>query len=335
MIVGSMITYNEYHFLPYSFPIFYSLCDKIVILDKSNDIYTRSYFDQFDKDKVTVYHEEDFEPMTYKGRRQFLLDKCRELYGLGNCIVSIDADEIISLELFCELCDIAKYVDDEFLVNTEWTQICNDIDHEAYIRCYPRPRQSVMIKDNGRDFGGFDMVHEDKLPYYDNVIKIDAPLVHLGMCNLNYIRSKARMYILLHYLEGKNSIPMLNLLYFRKCKIIPVRSYFDIGELPKEVFDTSDLDAKRRDSIIKLVVTHKDRLNEFYAIDMWDDPKLVKMISIVIPEFDKSKIKYKCRNEFVLWFRFTVERIIDMAKSGDLKYIPTYCMKVVRSFVVR
>lgn len=329
-VIGLMVTYNEEHFLPYSLPVLMDLIDILIVLDGSSDN-TRNILTAYNN--VILYKEEDYPRMNYKERRQFILDRSRELYGNNNIYICTDADELISAELFTDIRNIIDSNPEPCLVRSRWGHPCLDFKHMAYTFNYMDPIQSILFVDSGNNYTGNDLVHENKLPHREDSIIIDSYIIHFGLCNPEYLMSKTRLYLLLEYLENKKERPAsyLNLRYFRGITVLKNKEKYSYRyKISDDIFNTDTINEKYNSKLCEVIYNHKNRLDEFYNLDIWTSPEVIKTIQQMVPEFDISKIRFKCRNRIVMRTRLLGIRVIDMIKDGKFNEIILHIWNIIR-----
>lgn len=310
------------NFLPYSLPSLLKLCDEIVILDNSNDG-SRKYLQQFEN--VHVYLEEDYPSMTYYDRRQFVLDKGRELGG--KIFIVIDADEIISVELSKELTRIKQTQNGPYSVRCKQAHPTQDFDHMAYMYQYPDPSQGIMFYDEGLNCNGNNLVHENKIPYYDYIIDLHSYLIHFGLSDVNYIRAKARRYMLLEFLEGR-PVDYLNLRYNHGIVVVKNTQHYTYpAYVDPDIFDMSEFIENQDKMVCNLILDNVDKLETLYKLDIWDSGYIVTRCMMTIAGFNIDKIRNNWRNYYWLKFIFNWRQMIYLLRHDRFWYL---CMQGVR-----
>jgi hypothetical protein len=325
MIVGLMITYNDCHFLKYSLPVLLKVVDKVIILDNSKDD-SREYIQSLNNQNIKLFCEEDYPVMTFKERRQFTLDRGREVGGTH--FIVIDADEILSEELI----DYLNCGDWNNAIYCKWYHIGHDINLVNVDRI--DNTQGIAFIDKGIDYHGKDMVHEDKIPINRDeevCAFIDHPLLHFGMCNQSNVRTKESYYKCLGVLDG---IPTyrINLDYLKICKNINYIYNYNLFTYPipidnRIIYEWKYNGTHRFWSIVKLYY------EQFYDLDIWSE-ELILLCLLNCDEFDVDKIKVKTwySNRYKL-FLFFYSGLLYNIKQCDIKTIYRYTREVTGYFL--
>lgn len=285
MVTGLMITRNESHFLKYSLPMLKQICGRVLVLDASDDGVTREYLDGCDN--VTVFYEEHYRIMDLRQKRQFLLERGRELHE--KYFVVIDADEIISEELRVVLQMMLPYLGDCRGFACKWWHIIGDL----YTRLNEDVYQGIAFYDDGTNYHGNRRVHEDKIPggiIMSNVgfYLIDAPLLHFGMCVKGFPEIKETYYKYLEHLDGSPTC-------FVNEYNIPRHSTLECyAKYPPHVTnDILNVDTKVSDYRKRLVRCIENDLETCYKLNIWYVDGLIRDCIRHVPGFKKNRIHYK------------------------------------------
>ena len=294
-----MITYNEQHFLPYSIPNLLRVCNKIIVLDASTDN-SRSILQSFDN--VIVYHEEDYNLPTYKDKRQFVLDKAKDL---DDTFISIDADELLSDELVAKV----RTLDIPYNhgVYCQWRHMVSK--NESRNNCI-NETQGLMWRGD-LNFSGRELVHEDKIPVprkSSSIIYIDEILLHFGTCDQHYVDLKEAFYMLQEVKEGKY-LPEINLRYSGGLDIYTkVNAIYNVSD---EIFDISTEYYKLYNKIANFYNDYEPK-NALHLLNIWWIPGVIECCGV-----DKSKVLLGNRSKIVLVMMYY--QTLDIIKHKEFK----------------
>lgn len=196
------------------------------------------------------------------------------------------------------------------------------------------PMQGIMFRDHGLNHIGNNIVHENKMPYYDHEIKLtQSCLIHFGLCNKRYMRSKGRYYMLLEYLEDpcNRTVSYLNLRYSRGVKPVKI---FDNYTYPyfidDKIFDVDLYIEKYDNKLINLVMNNKDKLDKLYRLDIWDNKILYNYRKEHIKFYDLSNLHYINRNYHWIKMIFSIERLLCLLNNRDFDLVYNHLLKVMR-----
>jgi hypothetical protein len=321
-IIGVMITFNEEHFIRYSIENLLRVCDTVLVLDDSTDD-TRKILEQY-QDTI-VYHGEDFlDVKTYKDRRQFLLDKGRLI---GDTFVVIDADEILSEELIRDLNNILPTLNVGQSIFIRWYHVNGGL--YTAMNNYTNEFQGIAFRDDGTNYGGHDLVHEDKIPtgwitVAKNYIVIgDSPLLHFGTCNREFVESKLNYYRVMEYLEG---IPIsdINVKYRNGLNVWKdLHNKFTYpSNIDEEILNIQESE-KYVNKTQQFLGNHW--CDELYELDIFKNEDIIKFCENNIKLFNRDRIIYKIEdNEIVTKLKLLYHQFTWLLKHGELKRIVNF-----------
>jgi hypothetical protein len=321
-IIGLMITFNEEHFIRYSIENLLRVCDTVLVLDDSTDD-TRKILDEYTN--VIVYHGEDFlDVKTYRDRRQFLLDTGRLI---SDTFVVIDADEILSEELIRDLKNILPTLNVGQSIFTRWYHVNGGL--YTAMNNYTNEFQGIAFRDDRTNYGGRDLVHEDKIPSgrlidSPNSIQLNSGLLHFGTCDKGFIESKLNYYRLMEYLEG-TPIVDINLKY-RNDLSVKVDLHNKVT-YPTNIDDTMlkwvSLDTKYDDRVKQFFITHW--CDELYQLDVFKNRSIIMFCESNIEGFDYSKVVYKIEDSIrITKLKLLYHQFCWLLKHGEFKRIVNF-----------
>lgn len=309
-IIGLMVTYNEEHFIHYSFPALLEIVDEVVVLDGSTDK-TREYFSKFPN--VHIFYEENYPPMSYRERRQFTLDKARELGG--DRFICIDADEIIDVELSKMLRGLLPLLRRGQGISCQWFHIVNNLYCRSdSIDC---TMQSIAWVDDGSNLDGRNIIHEDKFPpghpaQSEKYVFIDRPLLHFGGLDTKYFIQKRMYYKLMEYLDTKD-VETVNLTYYRKLDKNTVDFFCKYPMYLSNGILHGPHNPKFMNKIIQLISDNVECMDDFYKLDIWRyEPSIVEYCLEHIDGFDISCIRYNNKNDQIIFIDMTIRQVINL-----------------------
>lgn len=322
-IIGLMVTYNEHHFIRYSLPGLLEIVDEVVVLDGSTDK-TREYLSNYDK--VVVYHEEDFAPMSYQERRQFTLDRARERNGTH--FVCIDADEVMDIRLSKHIKGLLPVLRKGQGISCQWFHIIENLYRRSdSIDCNI---QAIAWVDDGSNLMGRNAIHEDKFPpgHPNSVGKyvfIDKPLLHFGGVDTQYFIEKRMYYKCVEYLDT-HDISTINLTYYRK---LGEKTVDFFCQYPKHI-NNGILHGPHNDKflvkIYDLIRNNPQYINDFYKLDLWRyNPSIIDYCKKYLVGFDERYIRYNSKRcEFIIYWDMTIRQIINLIITGNGSRILMY-----------
>lgn len=303
--IGLMITYNEEHFIKYSLPNLIRCVDQVLILDNSTDN-TKEYCKQFEN---VIVFDEVFDDS--KSRRQFLLDQGRKLNGTH--FIVIDADEILSEELI-------KYLNSNWhdSLYCKWYHVYGDLYHAK--NNYINEIQGIAFEDDGTDYHGNVLVHEDKIPNgrCDNYTKVPQSLLHFGTCNDKFTKLKRNIYKCYELLEGKH-VAEINSTYINDLNVnLKIEGVTYPNDINVDILNTEILDDKYFDRLCEIVKAHYQNL---YSLDIWSED-LINWCEVNIPTFNSNLIFYKPNdNRRTLKFKFQYQQLLYIIKTKQFSRI--------------
>lgn len=327
-IVGLMVTFNEEHFIHYSFPILHEVVDEVVVLDGSIDK-TREYFKNFDN--VHVYHEEDYLPMSYQERRQFTIDRAREREATH--FICIDADEVMDIGLAHTIKGMLPLLKRGQGISCNWYHIVNDLyTRSDSIDCSV---QSIGWCDNGDNLSGRDLIHEDKFPPGHSMqgksyLHINKPLLHFGGFNTTYFNEKRMFYKCVEYLESQD-VYTINLTYYRKLDNHTVKFFCHYPMNLSNGIIHGPPNNKFLDKIINIIRLNHSNLKDFYKLDIWRyNPSILNYCKDNIDGFDESKIRYKSwMPDIIVFLDMTIRQTFKLLITGKVNRILLYIYRCV------
>jgi glycosyltransferase involved in cell wall biosynthesis len=289
MTIGLMVTRNEEHFIKYALPPLRVLCNKVIVLDASTDG-TRKYLEQFND--VYIYCEERYDPMNCQQRRQFLLDKKRELFPDDQFCITIDADEIISQELISVFLLMKNYLRECKGFSVNWWHVIGDIHRRLNFDTY----QGFAFFDDGTNYMRDANVHEDKLPHgfpdkFTGFYHLDAALMHFGMCNEGFPQVKEAYYLYLKCLDGDNpsNVNANNLIHYDRKNTTPFHALY-----PPEVDEKiMEIDDRAQDYMKKFLDVAPFDLKALYQLDIWNVEGLLRACRCKVKGFNMRKVRHK------------------------------------------
>ena len=321
-ILGLMITFNEEHFIRYSIENLLRVCDAVLVLDDST-YNTRKILEGYPN--VIVYHGEDLPDVkTYRDRRQFLLNTGRLI---GDAFVVIDADEILSEELIRDLNNILPKLDVGQSIFTRWYHVNGGL--YSAMNNYTNEFQGIAFRDDGTNYGGRDLVHEDKIPSgrlidSSNSIQLNSGLLHFGTCDKGFVESKLNYYRLMEYLEG-TPIVDINLKY-RNDLSVKVDLHGKITYPPNvnnSILDWVCLDTKYDGRVKRFLIDHWN--DELYQLDVFKNRSIIMFCESNIESFDYNKVVYKIEdNVRITKLKLLYNQFIWLLKHGEFKRIVNF-----------
>jgi hypothetical protein len=319
-IIGLMITFNEEHFIRYSIENLLRVCDTVLVLDDSTDN-TRKILEEYPN--VIVYHGEDLPDVkTYRDRRQFLLDTGRLI---GNTFVVIDADEILSEELIRDLNNILPKLDVGQSIFTRWYHVNGGL--YSAMNNYTNEFQGIAFRDDGTNYSGRDLVHEDKIPTgwitvaRNYIVFGDSALLHFGTCNRGFVESKLNYYRLMEWSEG---IPISDInVKYRNGLDVSVDLHGKITYPPNindSILNWVYLDTKYDERVKQFLLDHWS--NELYQLDVFKNRSIIMFCESNIESFDYNKVVYKIEDSVrITKLKLLYNQFIWLLKHGELKRI--------------
>jgi hypothetical protein len=233
-----------------------------------------------------------------------VLDKGRELGG--SVFVTIDADELLSDELIDKLNNIV--ITPGFGVYCQWRHLINR--HQAKNNCI-NESQGIMFYDDGSDYFGREMVHENKIPQErlsNNLIYINEILLHFGACDRKFTDLKEAYYMCKEMQEGRY-LPEINLRYNGGLDILtPVNATYNVDDA---IFDLSSEYEKIYNKIVKFYNDFEPK-EAVYLLNIWNVPELIERCNV-----DKSKVLLGNRSKIVLIMMYY--QAIDIIKRKEFK----------------
>lgn len=311
-IVGLMVTFNEEHFIRYSLPTLLDVVDEVIILDGSSDS-TRKYLSAFDN--VHVFYEEDYPSMSYQERRQFTLDKAREIGGTH--FVCIDADEIMDVKLSKYIANLLPLLRKGMGISCTWYHIVGNLyTRSDSIDC---GMQAIAWVDDGSNLSGRDIIHEDKFPYghpanNKHYVFLDTPLLHFGAINSIYFTQKRMYYKLLEYLDS-GDVYTTNLTYFRPIDKHTIGFFCNYPMHIDNGILHGPHNPKFMKKIVQLINDNVEHIDDFYKLDIWRyEPSVVDYCEESIHGFDRDKILYtKDKLDTIVYWDMTIRQVCNLA----------------------
>jgi hypothetical protein len=273
-----------------------------------------------------VFHEEDYPLMSYQERRQFTLDRAREIGGTH--FICIDADEIIDLELSNMIKGLLPLLRKGIGISCLWYHIVNNLYCRSdSIDC---SMQAIAWVDDGSNLNGRNIIHEDKFPpghpaQGNKYIFIDKPLLHFGSIDIKYFIQKRMYYKILEYIDTKD-VYTTNLTYYRKIDKSVINFFCKYPMHINNGILHGPHNSKFMNKILYLINDNIELLDDLYMLDIWRyESSIIEYCEHYIHGFDKSKIKYTSRqSDLYIYYDMMIRQTLSLICSFKIERIFIY-----------
>jgi hypothetical protein len=238
--------------------------------------------------------------------------------------VVIDADEILSEELIRDLNNILPKLDVGQSIFTRWYHVNGGL--YSAMNSYTNEFQGIAFRDDNTNYGGRDLVHEDKIPTgwitiaRNYIVFGDSPLLHFGTCNRDFVESKLNYYRLMEWSEG---IPISDInVKYRNGLDVSVDLHGKVtypSNVTNDIFNTPH-DNKYIKKVQQFLLDHW--CDELYQLDVFKSDLVSIFCENNIKSFDYNKIVYKSSDgPRITKLKLLYNQFIWLIKHGEFKRI--------------
>jgi len=275
-IICLMPVKNEFEVLSCTLNIISQYCDYIIIADQMSTDGSRELYKKFNNiiiiDNLRRTHSNQV--------RWDLLKKARELFGAGNLIVCLDADEYIPPLLFKSFLDKNSFnIGDSF--RFPWIQMWKSINHFNNSGVWYKNYQRAAWVDDGKTSYSYEIIindHTSRVPesFLKKCKKVDTPIVHLQWIYWKKTQYKQAWYRCTELIKNPKSAKTINSSYSHSLDSKNLK----LSEVPKAWTEDCNIPPCHTDNswheieIYKLFEKHG--IIFFEPLDIWHIPKLKK-----------------------------------------------------------
>jgi glycosyltransferase involved in cell wall biosynthesis len=200
--------------------------DHIIILDQNSTDRTVEIVKKFDKVKLVRNASKDFNEQE---RQEVLLKEARNI-GVGNVLISLDADEFFTPSFYSEeYKDFLRGLPLGISISFNWANI-----HWSKSQYWEAKMQPIIFSDDGSPNSDNQDFHRTRLPTGKKKIfapEKDVKVIHLQYMDLRRLRSKHRWYQL-HEVVTRNNMNFIEI-YRKYHHMFFLRDEY-LNTLPKE-----------------------------------------------------------------------------------------------------
>jgi hypothetical protein len=285
---------NEEWILAHFLKLTSLFADHIILLDQLSTDKSKIIAEQF---KKVIWFVNPVDGFNEAERQLFLLKKARELFGLGNILLALDADEIIAANSI-NLTDwnVIKDLPNKTVLFFEKPDLFEDPYHcIRYDSNYP-----LGFIDDGSEHQPLS-IHSIRIPqpkdahiYKSQAIKF----LHFGLANVERQVAKVRYYSVMEAINKTKSVLQRRECYNPAVDFSKRRQYHEIKTTPSEWlthFTTDDLlklcnnqeELWYNAAILKMLEKYGSK--KFWADNIWDIDWEAEKLKY---SFEKISIKY-------------------------------------------
>lgn len=199
-IIALLPVKNEAWILNHTLGQISQFADHIIIADQNSTDGSKEIYKKHPKVKVFNNEKKDHTNEV----RWKLLQEARKIQG-NNLIFCIDADEILSVEAFKEICSHARLNHPPFSYKLPWIQLWDSLDTYRCDGVWRNNYKTIAFLDDRKvsyDNAVILNDHTTRIPNIRNEVKVDFPLLHLQFLALKRAEIKQTWYKMTELMKG-------------------------------------------------------------------------------------------------------------------------------------
>jgi len=262
---------NENWILPYTIPAMQIFADHIIVADQMSTDGTREYLSR--QNNMTII--DNNRPIQTNEIRWELLEKAREMFGSGNLIVNIDADEMI---LPYQFKAIKGKIENNLTpgkawLTPPWVQLWRSVNTYRSDNSVWSPltnkKPFAFVDDGIIDYHRVvNNDHTSRVPGPSNtkVVECNIPLLHFQFANWNRTQDKQAWYRC-HELVAGGNVQNIN----QKYSITKDESNLKLSLVPKKWYKDLSVPTSLEQTGNSWYVEDMKHLMSVHGVDMFRD----------------------------------------------------------------